>query len=48
MANNRLAFGLCKEYGIELPKDATPKDAWEQSAKQNRNLRKVSIFGANR
>ena len=28
MANNRLPFGLCKKYGIELPKDATPKDAW--------------------
>ena len=28
-ADNRLAFGLCKEYGIELPKGAEPKDAWE-------------------
>lgn len=28
MANNRLPFGLCKKYGIELPKDATPNDAW--------------------
>lgn len=29
MANNRLAFGLCKEHGIKLPVGATPKDAWE-------------------
>lgn len=28
MANNRLPFGLCKKYGIELPKGATPRDAW--------------------
>ncbi len=29
MANNRLPFGLCKKYGIDLPDDATPKDAWD-------------------
>ena len=29
MANNRLPYGLCKKYGIELPDGATPKDAWE-------------------
>ena len=29
MANNKLPFGLCKEYGINLPKGATPGDAWE-------------------
>ena len=29
MANNRIAYGLCKRYGIPLPKDATPADAWE-------------------
>lgn len=29
MANNRIAYGLCKEYGIDLPKDATPSDAWK-------------------
>ena len=28
-ASARLAFGLCKKYGIELPKGAEPKDAWE-------------------
>lgn len=28
-ASQRLAFGLCKKYGIDLPKGATPKDAWE-------------------
>ena len=28
MANNRLPFGLRKKYGIQLPKNATPKDAW--------------------
>ncbi len=27
-ASQRLAFGLCKKYGIELPKGATPADAW--------------------
>jgi hypothetical protein len=28
-ASGRLAFGLCKKYGIELPPDAGPKEAWE-------------------
>lgn len=28
-ANNRLAYGLCEKYGIELPKGATPGEAWE-------------------
>ena len=28
-ASQRLAFGLCKKYGIELPKGAAPSDAWE-------------------
>ena len=28
-AAGRLAFGLCKKYGIDLPKDAGPKEAWE-------------------
>ena len=27
-ASQRLAFGLCKKYGIDLPKGATPGDAW--------------------
>jgi len=27
-ASQRLAFGLCKKYGIDLPKGATPADAW--------------------
>ena len=34
MANNRLPFGLCKKYHIELPDNATPKDAW-QALKNN-------------
>ena len=25
---NRLPFGLCKKYGIALPNNATPRDAW--------------------
>ena len=29
MANNRIAYGLCKKYGIKLPKDATPYEAWD-------------------
>lgn len=29
MADNRLAFGLCKKYHISLPDDETPCDAWE-------------------
>lgn len=37
MANNRLAFGLCKKYGIELPDNATPKDAWEALNKISAN-----------
>ena len=28
MANNRLPYGLCKKYGIELPQGATPREAW--------------------
>lgn len=28
-ASSRLAFGLCEEYGIDLPKGAEPADAWE-------------------
>ena len=28
-ADSRLAFGLCEEYGIDLPKGAGPGDAWE-------------------
>ena len=24
----KLPFGLCKKYGIDLPDDATPRDAW--------------------
>ena len=27
--NNGRAFGLCKKYGIELPKGATPPEAWD-------------------
>lgn len=27
-ASQRLAFGLCKKYGIDLPKGAQPADAW--------------------
>lgn len=26
--NTGLPFGLCKKYGISLPKDAQPRDAW--------------------
>ena len=29
MADNSLAFGLCKKYHISLPDNATPRDAWE-------------------
>ena len=29
MADNRIAFGLCKKFKIDLPDDATPKDAWQ-------------------
>ena len=34
MANNKIAFGLCKQYNIELPKGATPHDAWEALKKR--------------
>lgn len=27
--NNRLAYGLCKRFGIMLPDKATPKEAWD-------------------
>ena len=27
--NTRLPFGLCKRYGINLPDEATPRDAWD-------------------
>ncbi len=33
--NTRLPFGLCKEEGIELPNDATPKQAWEALEKKS-------------
>ena len=26
--NTGLPFGLCKKYGISLPNNATPRDAW--------------------
>ena len=26
---NRVPFGLCKKFGIEISKDWTPRDAWE-------------------
>ena len=29
MANNKIAFGLCEQHNIKLPKNATPRDAWE-------------------
>ena len=28
-ANNRLPYGLCKKYGIEVPPGTTPHEAWE-------------------
>ena len=28
-ASQRLAFGLCKKFGINLPKGSTPQDAWD-------------------
>ena len=34
MANNRIAFGLCEQYGINLPEGATPHDAWEALKKR--------------
>ena len=44
MANNRLPFGLCKQYGIKLPKNATPKDAWEALDKIPANEFKKSLI----
>ncbi len=29
MADNRIAFGLCKKYNIHLPENASPKEAWD-------------------
>lgn len=34
MANNKLPFGLCKKFNIDLPSNATPKDAWEALKKR--------------
>ncbi len=38
MANGRgntgLPFGLCKKYGISLPENATPREAWEAIKKK--------------
>ena len=28
-ANNRLPYGLCKKYGIDVPPHTTPREAWE-------------------
>ena len=30
----RLPYALCKKYGIELPEDATPRQAWEALKKR--------------
>ena len=35
MADNRIAFGLCKQHNITLPKGATPHDAWEALKENN-------------
>lgn len=44
-ASQRLAFGLCKKYGIELPKGATPQEAWE--ALKEKTGKDVSDFYSN-
>ncbi len=31
--NSRLAYGLCKRYGVKLPEDAPPRVAWEMLKK---------------
>ena len=41
-ASQRLAFGLCKKYGIDLPKGATPGDAW--AALKEKTGKTVSDF----
>lgn len=33
-SNGRLAFGLCKKYGIEIQEGWTPKDAWDAIKKK--------------
>ena len=43
MANNRIAFGLCKKFNITLPKDATPKDAWAALDKISANELKKTL-----
>ncbi len=42
-ASQRLAFGLCKKYGIELPDGATPKDAW-QALKEKTGKTAQSVY----
>lgn len=32
--NTGLPFGLCKKYGISLPENATPRDAWDALEKK--------------
>lgn len=32
--NKGLPFGLCEKYGISLPENATPRDAWDALAKK--------------
>ena len=38
----RLPFGLCKRYGITLPDDATPRDAWD--ALKGRGVSRQKIY----
>ena len=42
MKNNKIAFGLCEQHNIELPKDAAPRDAWE-ALKSGRFLRRITM-----
>lgn len=32
--NTGLPFGLCKKYGISLPENATPREAWDRNPQE--------------
>lgn len=42
--NTRIPFGLCKRYGIDLPDDATPRDAW--NALEGKGITRKQVYDA--
>lgn len=45
--NTRLPYGLCKKYRIELPNDATPRQAWDAFKKKTGITAEMAYKDAN-